>query len=313
MTLLPIRIGTRASALALAQTGLIADQVAKISGQDVHIVPIKTEGDVSRESLASLGGTGVFASALREALLADSCDLVVHSLKDLPTLAAPGLRIGAVPKRADARDALITRGGLDIDALAPQAQVGTGSPRRAAQLKAHRADLRVIDIRGNVDTRLARVAEGDLDAVVLAAAGLTRLGRLEAVTQFFELTDWPSAPGQGALALEVRENTSAVIAAVLKKLDHSSSRLSVLAERAVLATLEAGCAAPIGATAIIDSDLLLLTATVYSPDGSDSITSSQGAVLEGSPAERDALALDLGKRAAEDLLRLGAASLAPLR
>ncbi|HEU4808342.1 MAG TPA: hydroxymethylbilane synthase [Homoserinimonas sp.] len=309
----PIRIGTRRSALAMAQTGAVADQIARQSGREVELVQITTAGDTSRESLSSLGGTGVFASALREALLVDECDLVVHSLKDLPTAPVPGLRIGATPKRADARDVLVARDGLTLETLPQGARVGTGSPRRAAQLRAARSDLEVLDIRGNVDTRLGRVSSEDLDAVVLAAAGLGRLGRLEAVSQFFELSEWPTAPGQGALAIEVRDSTSQGIEEVLRKLDHASSRLTASAERAVLARLEAGCAAPVGATAVIDTSLLLLTATVLSPDGSRSLTSSHAGVLEGSPAERDALAAELGARVADELLGQGAAEFAPLK
>ena len=307
-----IRIGTRGSALALAQTGAMADAIAKASGLDVEIVTIATEGDHSTASLASLGGTGVFASALREALLREDCDLVVHSLKDLPTAPYPGLRIGAIPKRADARDALCARDGLTLDGLEPGARVGTGSPRRAAQLRGRRDDVEVVDIRGNVDTRLGRLSADDLDAVVLAAAGLSRLGRLDAVTEFFELGRWATAPGQGALAIEVRESYSSEFAAMLKTIDHTSSRMSALAERAVLARLEAGCAAPIGASAVVDGEMLFLTATVYALDGSRSLTSSHALVIEGDANERALLPNELGDRVAEELLRLGAADLAPL-
>ncbi|WP_246142351.1 hydroxymethylbilane synthase [Lacisediminihabitans profunda] len=307
-----IRIGTRGSALALAQTGVVAAAVAKASGSGVEIVTVATEGDHSTESLASLGGTGVFASALREALAGGACDLVVHSLKDLPTAGYPGLRIGAVPRRADARDALCGRDGLTLEALPAGSRIGTGSPRRAAQLRGWRPDLTVVDIRGNVDTRLRKVESGELDAVVLAAAGLTRLGRLDAVTEFFELGRWATAPGQGALALEVREDHSAPFAAMLKTIDHPTTRLAVFAERAVLARLEAGCAAPIGASAVIDGELLFLTATVYAPDGSSSLTSSHALVLEGSAAERAGLPWELGDRVADELLELGAAAIAPL-
>lgn len=315
-----IRIGTRRSALAMAQSGMVADQIARASGREVELVQITTAGDTSRESLASLGGTGVFASALREALLADECDLVVHSLKDLPTAPVPGLRIGATPKRADARDALVARAELTLDTLPKGARVGTGSPRRAAQLRAARNDLEVVDIRGNVDTRVGRVAEGDLDAVVLAAAGLGRLGRLDLVSEFFELSDWPTAPGQGALAIEVRDSNGSGsrggdtrhVDAVLRKVDHATSRLTANAERAVLARLEAGCAAPVGATAVIDASLLLLTATVLSADGARSLTSSHAGVLDGPPTERNALATELGERVADELLERGAADLAPL-
>lgn len=296
----------------MAQTGMVADQIARASGREVELVQITTVGDTSRESLASLGGTGVFASALRVALLADECDLVVHSLKDLPTSPAPGLRVGATPKRADARDVLVARDGLTLQGLPDGARVGTGSPRRAAQLRAARSGLEVVDIRGNVDTRVGRVTAGDLDAVVLAAAGLTRLGRLDLVSQFFELSDWPTAPGQGALAVEVRESTTRELDDVLRTIDHATTRLTAGAERSVLSRLEAGCAAPVGATAVIDASLLLVTATVLSPDGSDSLTASHAGVLEGSPAERDVLAAELGARVADELLELGAAEFAPL-
>ena len=307
-----LRIGTRGSALALAQTRVVAAAVAKASGLEVEIVTIATEGDHSKESLASLGGTGVFASALREALVAETCDLVVHSLKDLPTDPYPGLRIGAIPKRADARDALCARDGLTLAALEPGARVGTGSPRRAAQLRGWRPDVKVVDIRGNIDTRLRKVSEGELDAVVLAAAGLGRIGRLDAVTEFFELGRWATAPGQGALAIEVRDSYSSTFAATLKAIDHPSTRLAVLAERAILARLEAGCAAPIGAAGVVDGDMLFLTATVYAPDGTSSLTSSHALVLEGSASERALLPAELGNRVAGELLTLGAADIVPV-
>lgn len=307
-----IRIGTRASALAMAQTGLIADRIAKASGLEVTLVPITTHGDHSTESLSTLGGTGVFASALREALVAGECELLVHSFKDLPTAGYPGLVVGAIPKRADARDALCARDGLTLAALPAGAKVGTGSPRRAAQLRAARTDLDIVDIRGNVDTRLGRVTEGDLDAVVLAAAGLARLGRTDAVTEFFELSDWPTAPGQGALAVEALEAQSAELRSALHGIDHGPSRLAALAEREVLARLEAGCSAPIGASAVLDGELLFLSATVYAEDGARSLTSSHALVLEGSAAERAASPVELGARVAEELLANGAAQLADL-
>lgn len=306
-----LRIGTRASALAMAQSGIVAAALAKASGDEVELVAISTEGDHSTASLSSLGGTGVFASALREALRAGECDLLVHSLKDLPTGDYPGLRIGAIPKRVDTRDALISREGATLDTLAEGARVGTGSPRRVAQLRAFRPDLDIHDIRGNVDTRLARVTD-DLDAVVLAVAGLTRLRRLDAVSEFFELGRWPSAPGQGALAIEVRDDSPSALTTALLSLDHRASRLAVLAEREVLAQLGAGCAAPIGATAVLDDELLFLSATVYAIDGSASVTSSHALVVEGSEADRLRLPIELGKRVADELVRLGAADLAPL-
>ncbi|MEL4319478.1 hydroxymethylbilane synthase [Leifsonia sp. YIM 134122] len=310
-----IRVGTRGSALALAQTKAVAAKIAAASGSEVEIVTITTHGDTSTDSLASLGGTGVFASALREALLADECDLIVHSLKDLPTAPHPGLRIGAVPKRADARDALCARDGLTLATLPAGARVGTGSPRRVAQLRAARPDLEVVDIRGNVDTRLGRVADGDLDAVILAAAGLGRLGRLDAVTDLLDINDWPTAPGQGALAVEVRDGRlERHLEAGLRSVEHVTTRASVDAERLVLAGLEAGCSAPIAASAIVDSDMLFLTATVYSPDGTAKVTSSHAATPDSHAAAHLAeSADDVAGRVVAELLGNGAAELAPLQ
>lgn len=307
-----LRIGTRGSALALAQSTLIKDRLAQITGRDVELVTVTSEGDTSKASLATLGGTGVFASALREALLADECDLLVHSLKDLPTARYPGLALGAIPKRVDARDALCARDGLAFDALPEGARIGTGSPRRVAQIRSRRADLEVVDIRGNVDSRLGRVGD-DLDAVMLSAAGLSRLGRLDAATELMHLGFWPSAPGQGALALEVREgDTAADLGTGLRTIDHRETRLIVTAEREVLAGLEAGCAAPIGASAVIDAGLLLLSASVYRPDGTERLTASHGVTLEaGSLAEQLAEVHDVASRVVDELLENGAADLVP--
>lgn len=300
-----LRIGTRASALALAQSGQVA---ASLGGE---LVPIVSEGDRSTESLASLGGTGVFAAALREALLAGEVDAVVHSYKDLPTAPIDGLSIAAVPKRADARDALCARDGLTLETLPEGARVGTGSPRRRAQLAAKRPDLVLADIRGNVDTRLGRVGLGPvpervegraLDAVVLAAAGLERLDRLDAVTEFFDIDFWPSAPAQGALAVETRVGDEHLAA----RIDHRSSRLAAEAERGVLARLEAGCAAPIGAHAFVEDGMLFLSARVYRPDGGARVTSSHAAYIEDGAVE------DIALRVADELLAAGAADLAPL-
>jgi len=310
-----IRVGTRGSALAMAQTTAVANRIQAVTKGEVEIIPITTHGDVSRESLASLGGTGVFASALREALLNDECDLVVHSFKDLPTDPYAGLAIGATPKRADARDVLCARAGFTLDTLPEGAKVGTGSPRRAAQLRALRPDLEVVDIRGNVDTRLALVADEKLHAVVLAAAGLSRLGLLENMaTDYLELSDWPTAPGQGALAIEVREGKpERLLAKALDVLNHATTQATVTAERHVLARLEAGCAAPIGATAVIDDGLLFLTASVYSPDGTRRVTASHAATPEShSVADLIDAAHDVADRAARELLAGGAADFAPL-
>ncbi|GAA4675578.1 hydroxymethylbilane synthase [Frondihabitans cladoniiphilus] len=307
-----LRIGTRASTLAIAQSTLVKDRLARATGLDVELVTVTSEGDTNRASLASLGGTGVFASALREALLADECDLLVHSLKDLPTAKHPGLTLGAIPARADARDALCARDGLTLDQLPEGARVGTGSPRRVAQLRSRRGDLEIVDIRGNIDSRLGRVGD-DLDAVLLSAAGLDRIGRLAEATELLGLGFWPSAPGQGALALEVREGDSGPdLTRGLSKLDHRETRLIVTAEREVLAGLEAGCAAPIGATAVVDAGLLLLSATVYAPDGTARLTASHGVTLEpGSLAAQLAEVHDVASRVVDELLAGGAADLVP--
>jgi hydroxymethylbilane synthase len=285
----------------MAQSGSMASSITAKTGVECELVPINTEGDTSTESLSSLGGTGVFASALREALRVGRCDVVVHSLKDLPTAPEPGLVIAAVPKRVDARDALCARDELTLDTLPAGARVGTGSPRRVAQLLARRPDLKVVDIRGNVDTRLRRVADGDLDAVVLAAAGLQRLGRLDAISEYLGIDGWPTAPGQGALALEVRAGDEKLV----RSLEHATSRIIVDAERQVLATLEAGCSAPLGAHGVVDDGMLFLSARVYSADGSQRLTSSHALYVSDS---RDP-AGDVAARVAAELFDLGAAAL----
>jgi len=298
-----IRIGTRGSALALAQTGMVGKSITAKTGRPVELITVSTEGDRSKESLSTLGGTGVFASALRDALLAGECDAIVHSLKDLPTAPHPGLVIAAIPKREDARDALCARDGLTLDTLPEGARVGTGSPRRQAQLRARRPDIEVVDIRGNIDTRLGRVGV-DLDAVILAAAGLSRIGRLGVVTEFLGIDGWPTAPGQGALAIEVRVGDEKLV----KALDHSTTRFVVEAERHVLAVLEAGCAAPIGANALVDDGMLFLSARLYSADGVNRLTSSHALYL----SDVENPSIQVADRVARELLDSGAAELAPL-
>ncbi|MDP9028563.1 MAG: hydroxymethylbilane synthase [Actinomycetota bacterium] len=301
-----LRIGTRGSALALAQAQTVASKLG------AELIVIQSEGDRSTASLSSLGGSGVFAAALREALLTGEVDAVVHSFKDLPTAPTPGLSIGAVPKRGDARDALCARDGLTLSELPAGAVVGTGSPRRKAQLLSRRADLEVVELRGNIDTRLGRVGSEDadvdpgrrLDAVVLAAAGLDRISRLDTITEYFGIAGWPTAPAQGALAVETRTGDEKTVA----KLEHKPSRLTADAERAVLALLEAGCSAPIGAHAIYDDGLLFLDARVYREDGSEYVTSSHALYPEDS---RDPIG-ELAKRVTDELLAGGAAELAPL-
>ena len=299
-----LRIGTRGSALALTQTGMVAADLTDATGVDTELVTISTEGDRSNEPLSRAGGMGLFTGALRDALLEDRCDLVVHSLKDLPTAPHDRLVVAAIPVREDPRDALCARDGLTLDALPAGARVGTGSPRRMAQLRRRRRELEVVDIRGNVDTRLGRVASGDLDAVILAAAGLRRLGRADVITELLDADRWPTAPGQGALAVEVRRGDEDLVST----LDHAETRAAVEAERGVLALLEAGCSAPVGARAVVDAGLLLLSASVYSLDGATVLTASHAAEWPDDDAPRD-----VAQAAARELLDAGAAGLTGAR
>jgi len=242
-----IRLGTRRSALATAQATQFADALRAL-GHEVELVQIVTTGDVNRAPLEQIGGTGIFVSALRDALLANEIDVAVHSLKDLPTAPVDGLTIGAVPVREDPRDVLVARDGLGLGELQTGALVGTGSPRRVAQLEALGLGLELTGVRGNVDSRIAMVTQGKLDAVVLARAGLARLGRLSEVTETLDPIQVLPAPGQGALGIECRTDDAEVLEA-LAPLEDAATRSAVLAERQLLATLEAGCTAPVGALA----------------------------------------------------------------
>lgn len=305
-----LRLGTRASALATAQSQTIADRVTELTGRQVELVPITTHGDVSTAPLASMGGVGVFVNALREALLAGEIDFAVHSLKDLPTAHPTGLVLAAVPPREDARDALVARDGLTLGELPPGSRVGTGSPRRAAQLRALGFGLEVVEIRGNVDTRLRKVADGELDGVILARAGLVRLGRAGEITETLDPIQMLPAPGQGALAVECRDpDTDAAAAdvfAALRGLDDPWTRAVVAAERSLLATLEAGCSAPVGALGEAiegdpesgEEDELYLRAIVLTHDGEAAVKlSTTGPLVE---AEM------LGRKLAAEMLADGA-------
>jgi len=243
----PLRLGTRASLLATTQSGHVADALRAATGREVDLVPITTAGDVLTGPLTQLGGTGVFVAALREALLRGECDLVVHSMKDLPTADVEGLAIGAVPPRAAVRDVLCARDGLTLDELPEGAVIGSGSPRRVAQLLRRRPDLQVRGIRGNVDTRLRKVDDGEFDGIVLAEAGLTRIGRTDRITDRFDAEGWPTSAGQGALAVEVRSDSP--FAADVASISDADAEITALWERAVLRVLEAGCAAPVGISA----------------------------------------------------------------
>ena len=301
-----VRMGTRGSMLARGQSALVAAQLERVLSTRVELVEITSAGDVTAEPLALIGGTGVFVSALREALLDGHVDVVVHSLKDLPTWACPGVELVAVPTREDPRDVLVSAGDLTLAQLRPGARVGTGSPRRAAFLRAARPDIEVTELRGNVDTRLGYVAAGRLDAVVLAAAGLHRLGRAAAVSEYLEPAVMLPAPGQGALAVELAANAPAHLRAGVGLLDDVAARAEVLAERSVLAELEAGCSAPVGALARAGElsfwePQVELEAAVASLDGT--------LVLRRRTSGPVFAASELGRKLARTLLGDGAAEL----
>ena len=299
-----IRIGTRGSLLATTQAGFIRDALIA-NGHPAELVIVATAGDQSSAPIAEIG-VGVFTAALREAVLDGVVDMAVHSYKDLPTASDPRFHIAAIPPREDARDALVARDGMVLGELPAGSTIGTSSPRRAAQLRALGLGLEIRPLRGNLDTRLNRVSSGDLDGVVVARAGLARIGRLDAVTESLEPVQMLPAPAQGALAVECRAGDSELVA-VLAELDDADSRAAVTAERALLAELEAGCSAPVGAIAevveSIDEDgrvfeELSLRACVAALDGSDVIRASG----IGSPDR----ARELGLSVAAELFELGA-------
>lgn len=283
----------------MAQSGGVAATLIATAGQDVELVEITTRGDTDPGAIARIGGTGVFVSALRDALLAGEVDLAVHSLKDLPTEPAEGLVVAAIPAREDPRDVLCSPAGLTLGELPTGARVGTGSPRRAAQLLALGLGIEVVPIRGNVDTRLKKAIDGEVDAVVLARAGLARLDRLDAVSEVLDPIQLLPAPGQGALAVECVAGSP--VADLLKALDDPDTRACVTAERALLRALEAGCTAPVGALADLAEDEIYLRAAACAPDGSDVLRQS----LTGPMTEPE----ELGRRLAAILLDDGAAEL----
>jgi hydroxymethylbilane synthase len=301
----------------MAQSGQVADAVRRLTGRPVELVEITTYGDVSREQLAQIGGTGVFVTALREALLRGEVDFAVHSLKDLPTTYPDDLALAAVPVRADARDVLVARDGLTFERLPEGARVGTGSSRRMAQLNAyargHGLTIETVPIRGNVDTRIGYVRKGELDAVVLAAAGLSRIGRIDEVTDFLSVDTVLPAPGQGALAIECRAGHTAqdaALIAALSGLDDPDTRAAVTAERSLLAALEAGCSAPVGAFADLLADgqtvkEMRLRGVVGTTDGSTLVQLS----TTGPVPETYDQAMALGRELAAEMLAKGAAGL----
>ncbi|MFF4100792.1 hydroxymethylbilane synthase [Streptomyces sp. NPDC001903] len=309
----PLRLGTRRSKLAMSQSGHVADAVRAITGRPVELVEITTYGDVSREHLAQIGGTGVFVTALRDALLRGEVDFAVHSLKDLPTAQPEELVVAAMPLREDPRDALVARDGLTFEQLPDGARIGTGSPRRTAQLNHYARALgkriETVAIRGNVDTRIGFVRDGELDAVVLAAAGLNRIGRGDEATDLLSVDSVLPAPGQGALAVECLASNTELIAS-LAELDDPHTRAAVTAERSLLAALEAGCSAPVGALADLLADgqavnEMRLRGVVGTLDGSTLVQLSTTGPVPQSYDE----AMALGRELADEMLAKGAAGL----
>lgn len=302
-----LRIGTRGSVLATTQAGTVRDALIS-AGHPAELVIITTKGDVTPGPVQRIG-VGVFTAELREALLAGEVDLAVHSYKDLPTKQDPRMVIAAVPPREDPRDALVARDGLVLGELPPGSKVGTSAPRRRAQLAALGLGLQLEPLRGNIDTRIGKVDSGELDAIVIARAGLSRIGRLDRVTEALEPVQMLPAPSQGALAVECRAEDTALIE-VLAELDDPSSRAAVVAERALLAELEAGCTAPVGAIAEIVESLdddgrvfeeLSVRGCAAAHDGSDVLRAS----IVGPPERAE----ELGRALARELLDLGAKEL----
>ncbi|MET8846747.1 hydroxymethylbilane synthase [Amycolatopsis sp. NPDC004625] len=304
-------MGTRGSKLALTQTGTVADAL-RATGVEVEIVKVTTPGDKSLAPIATIG-VGVFTSALREALLRNEVDVIVHSYKDLPTAPESGITLAAVPPREDPRDALIARDGLTLGELPPGSTVGTGAARRTAQLRALGLGLEIVPIRGNIDTRMRKVTDGELDAVVLARAGLARVGLVEAITETLDPIQMLPAPAQGALAVECRTADVDLEQLLRSTLDDEGTRVAVTAERALLAALEAGCSAPVGALAEIVEDLDAEGKVVerISLRGTAAAEGENGAVdmvRASALADKDQAA-QLGKDLAAELLDLGAGAL----
>lgn len=302
-----LRIGTRGSLLATTQAGHVRDALIA-AGHPAELVIVKTKGDVTPGPVQRIG-VGVFTAELREELAAGRVDVAVHSYKDLPTAPDDRLVIAAVPGREDPRDALVARDGLVLGELPAGSKVGTSAPRRRAQLRALGLGLDIQELRGNIDTRIGKVASGELDAIVIARAGLSRIGRLDVITETLDPVQMLPAPSQGALAVECRADNPELIA-ILARLDDAHARAAVVAERSLLAELEAGCTAPVGAIAeVVESidddgrvfDELSVRGCAAALDGSDSIRAS----VVGPPDRAE----ELGRALARELLDLGAREL----
>ena len=296
----PLRIGTRGSLLATTQSRWVARRLEEGTGRRAELTIIRTSGDIWRDRpLPEIGGKGLFTRELDQALLEERVDLAVHSLKDLPTELPPGISIGAVPRREDPRDVLIGPEGetVTIGSVVPGARIGTGSLRRTALLRALRPDLEVVGLRGNLDTRISKVDSGELDAVVLAAAGVRRLGWTARISEYLEIGSWLPAPGQGALAVTVRTGDRRT-AGLLAELDHTGTRAAITAERTLLEVLDAGCRLPVAALGLPFGGGLRLKGLVAHPDGTRAVRA------EGTGAGDDARGL--GRRVGRELLRRGA-------
>jgi hydroxymethylbilane synthase len=294
-----LRLGTRASALARWQAEWVAARLGEL-GIEVELVPITTQGDVKTQPLGQIGGQGLFTKELQRALVERHIDLAVHSLKDLPTAPVEGLVLAAVPERESTADVLVSRMAQRIEDLPPSARIGTGSLRRKAQLLHVRPDLRVADIRGNLDTRLRKLDEGQFDAIVLAEAGLKRLGLSERIAQTIPRSVMLPAVGQGALGIETRADDSTTVQ-FLAPLNHAATFQAAIAERSLLLELRGGCLAPVGAYGRVEDGRLRLDAVVLSGDGARRITAAGDDVPEQAAA--------LGVRVAKDLIAQGATEL----
>lgn len=296
----PLRIGTRSSPLARWQAEWVAAQLQAL-GTTVEIVFITTQGDVRTGPLGQIGGQGLFTKEIQRALLSGEVDIAVHSLKDLPTVEIEGLTLGAIPQRESPGDVLVTSKAADLASLPQGARLGTGSLRRRTQLLHARPDLQVLEIRGNVDTRLRKLDEGEYDAIVLAEAGLTRLGLKDRITQVLPKDIILPAVGQGALGIEIRANDARAQEAVAP-LDHADTRASVIAERTLLAELRGGCLAPIGAWGRVEHGTLKLDAVVLSADGKTKISGAQAGLPQHAEAIGKAVAHQLRQQGSDALI-----------
>jgi hydroxymethylbilane synthase len=298
-------VGTRGSKLALAQTNLVVEQLKQINSEiNIQVEIIKTEGDIlSEKSLPLIGGKGIFIKEIEQALRNGKIDFAVHSMKDMPTELPQGLIFAAIPKREDPRDVMISRYGMGLEDLPTKTRIGTGSPRRASQLRDFRNDLEILDIRGNIDTRLRKLDEGNYDVIILAAAGLNRLGLSEKVTDFISCDIMLPSVGQGALAIEMR-NEKSTLRDLISQLDHSETRCEVEAERIFLNSLGGGCHTPIASLGRVRDGKLSLRGLVSDPGGQNVLKEN----IEGNPTEH----IKMAEKLADTLLEQGARELLAL-